>query len=64
MDNKKDLCERLLKFAVDVIIYLRTVNNTMETMDMKRQLVKSSTSAGTNYEESQGSPTRTDAKTK
>jgi four helix bundle protein len=33
-------------------------------MDMKRQLVKSSTSSGANYEESQGSPTRPDAKTK
>ncbi len=33
-------------------------------MDMKRQLVKSSTSSGANYEESQGSPTRPDTKTK
>ena len=41
MGNKKDLCERLLKFAVDVILYLRTVKNSIETMDMKRQLVKS-----------------------
>jgi hypothetical protein len=37
---KNDLCERLLKFAADVILYLRTVKNTIETMDMKRQLVK------------------------
>jgi four helix bundle protein len=61
---KNELCERLLKFAVDVIVYLRTVKNTVETMDMKRQLVKASTSSGANYEESQGSPTRPDAKTK
>lgn len=61
---KNDLSERLLKFAVEVILYLRTVKNTIETMDMKRQLVKSSTSSGANYEESQGSPTRPDAKTK
>jgi len=61
---KNDLFERLLKFAVDVILYMRTVKNTVETMDMKRQLVKSSTSSGANYEESQGSPTRPDAKTK
>jgi four helix bundle protein len=33
-------------------------------MDMKRQLIKSSTSSGANYEESQGSPTRPDAKSK
>lgn len=64
MANRNDLCERLQKFAVDVILYLRTVKNTIETMDMKRQLVKSCTSSGANYEESQGSPTRPDAKTK
>jgi len=64
MVKKNDLCERLLKFAVDVILYLRTVKNTVETMDMKRQLIKSSTSSGANYEESQGSPTKPDAKTK
>lgn len=61
---KNDLCERLLEFAVGVILYLRTVKNTWETMDMKRQLVKSATSSGANYEESQGSPTRPDVKTK
>jgi four helix bundle protein len=61
---KNDLTERLLKFAVEVIRYLRTVKNTVETMDMKRQLIKSSTSSGANYEESQGSPTKPDAKTK
>ncbi|OFX20630.1 MAG: hypothetical protein A2033_01170 [Bacteroidetes bacterium GWA2_31_9] len=62
--EKNNLCERLLKFAVDVILYLRTIKNSIETIDMKRQLVKSSTSSGANYEESQGSPTKPDAKTK
>ncbi len=33
-------------------------------MDIKRQLIKSCTSCGSNYEESQGSPTKPDAKTK
>ena len=62
--RKHDLCERLLKFSIDVILYLRTVKNTIETMDIKRQLIRSSTSSGANYEESKGSPTRPDAKTK
>ncbi len=53
-----------MRFAVDVILYLRTVKNSVETMDMKRQLVKASTSSGANYEESEGSPTKPDAKTK
>ncbi len=64
MEKKNDLCERLLQFAVDVIIYLRTVKNTVETIDTKRQLIKASTSSGANYEESQGSPTKPDVKTK
>lgn len=64
MYKKNDLCDRLLKFAIDVILYLRTVKNTIETMDMKRQIVKAATSGGANYEESQGSPTKPDAKTK
>ncbi len=64
MNNKNDLCERLLTFAVDVILYLRTVKNSIETMDIKRQLIKASTSSGANYEESQGSPTKPDVKTK
>lgn len=64
MVERNNLCERLLKFAVDVILYLRTIKNSIETIDMKRQLVKASTSSGANYEESQGSPTKPDAKTK
>lgn len=62
--RKTDLCERLLLFAVDVILYLRTIKNTIETIDMKRQLVKCSTSTGANYEESQGTYTNPDAKSK
>ena len=60
MVYEKDLSERLLKFAVEVILYLRTVKNSIETLDMKRQLVKASTSGGAKYERSQGSPTRPD----
>ena len=64
MENKNDLCERLLQFAVDVIIYLRTVKNTIETIDSKRQLLRASSSSGANYEESQGAPTKPDVRTK
>lgn len=64
MEKKNDLCERLLGFSVDVILYLRTVKNSIETMDTKKQLIRASTSSGANYEESQGSPTKPDVKTK
>ena len=35
MVYEKDLSERLLKFAVDVILYLRTVKNSIEMINMK-----------------------------
>lgn len=64
MKGKNDLCKRLIQFTVDVIFYLRTVKNSIETIDPKRQLINASTSSGANYEESQCSPTRPDVKTK
>jgi four helix bundle protein len=58
--KKNDLTERLLAFAVSVILFLRRVSNTEEYMIIKRQLIKSSTSAGANYEESQGASSSAD----
>jgi len=58
MDN--DLSERLLKFAVDVIVYLRTLANSPESKVIKYQLIKSATSSGANYEESQGASSKID----
>lgn len=63
-NSTKELSERLLQFAVDSIQYLRTIKHSVETVDMKRQLTKSSTSAGANYEESQGAYTKPDARMK
>ena len=47
MHKKNDLCERLLKFAIDVILYLRTVkkynrNNGYETADCQSGNIKRS----------------------
>ncbi len=55
-----DLIDRLLKFAVDVIFYCRKLDNSIENKIIKHQLIKSSTSSGANYEESQGSCTTPD----
>ena len=63
-NNTNELCGRLLDFAVDVILCLRTVKHSIETVDIKRQLTKSCTSAGANYEESQGTFTKKDARMK
>jgi len=54
------LSDRLLKFAVDIIVYLRTIKNSEEAKIIKYQLIKSASSAGANYEEAQGAPSKTD----
>ena len=55
-----DLSDRLLKFATDIILFLRKLPNSEEYLIIKRQLIKSSTSSGANYEESQGGSSRAD----
>ncbi|KUG24929.1 hypothetical protein ASZ90_005256 [hydrocarbon metagenome] len=57
---KNELSDRLLKLAVEIIIYLRTIKNSEESKIIKYQLIKSATSSGANYEEAQGAPSKTD----
>ncbi len=49
--KETNLTERLLRFAVDVILFLRKLPNTEEYRISKNQLIKSATSSGANYEE-------------
>ncbi|MHC1778032.1 MAG: four helix bundle protein [Lentimicrobium sp.] len=49
-----DIPERLTRFAVGVIKMSRKIDNSIEYKIIKHQLVKAATSAGANYEESQG----------
>lgn len=58
--ENRDLSERLFRFAVEVIKYLRSIKNTPESKVIKNQLIKSATSAGANYEEAQGASSRID----
>ena len=60
MRKENDLSKRLFDFAVRVIKYLRTLTKSTEYDVIKNQLTKSSTSAGANYEESQGASSRAD----
>ena len=55
-----DLIDRLLDFAVDVILYCRKLDNSIENKIIKHQIIKSSTSSGANYEESQGASSNPD----
>ena len=60
MEHKNDLAKRLYSFSIDVIKYLRTISDTIEYKVIKYQLIKSATSPGANYEESQGASSRAD----
>jgi four helix bundle protein len=58
--NRRDLPERLFRFAVHVIKATRTLPKTPEYKVIVYQLVKASTSAGANYEESQAAVSTAD----
>ena len=58
--KENDLAERLLKFAINVILTLRKFSNNEEFRIIKHQLIKSSTSSGANYEEAQGASSKAD----
>lgn len=60
MDTNKNLSERLLKFSIRIIKFLRKIPNTPEYKIIKHQLIKSSSSSGANYEEAQGASSRKD----
>jgi len=55
-----DLKKRTFKFAVDVLLILRTVPNSKENDVIKYQLSKAGTSVGDNYEESQATNAQAD----
>ncbi len=57
---KNDLSERLLRFSVDIFLFLKTIPHNVENNVIRYQLAKSSTSAGANYEEAQAGSTRPD----
>ncbi|RLD79656.1 MAG: four helix bundle protein [Bacteroidetes bacterium] len=60
MDKQNNLSKRLFDFSVRVIRLLRTLPNKAEYNVIKYQLIKSSSSSGANYEESQAGTSRAD----
>ncbi len=56
----ENLNERLFKFSLLCLKYIRTLPETTEYKIIKYQLAKCSTSAGANYEESQAGSSRAD----
>lgn len=58
MEN--DLLDRLFRFSVRTIKFLRCLPDNTETKVVNYQLIKSSTSSGANYEEAQAGSSRAD----
>ena len=56
----KDLADRLFEFSVAVLLFVKTLPNTPENRIIRYQLVKSSSSSGANYEESQAGSSKPD----
>jgi len=60
----RDLSQRLFKFTIDVVKFLRETKNSPETSVFRYQLTKASSSSGANYEEVQAGSSRKDFNSK
>lgn len=58
--DSEELAKRLFDFAVRVLKYLKELTPNIQNDTISYQLSKSSTSAGANYEESQGASSKRD----
>ena len=57
---ENELTQRLFKFAVRTIKFLKTLPDSPEVKIIRYQLIKSSTSSGANYEEAQAGSSKAD----
>ena len=60
IEKTRDLAERLFRFAVRTIKFLRNLPHEPEFDNIRYQLSKSSTSSGANYEEAQAASSKKD----
>lgn len=59
-EETKVLLERTFDFGIQVLKALKTLNNRFDYNVIRRQLAKSATSIGANYEEAQAAESRKD----
>ena len=59
-ERSNDISERLLDYGVEIINLTSELNETMIGRHIGKQLLKSGTSAGANYEEACGAESRAD----
>lgn len=58
--KENSLLGRTFDFSVNIVLFLRALSNNDELKIIKYQLIKSATSVGANYEESQGASSKAD----
>lgn len=58
--KENSLLGRTFDFSVNIVLFLRTLPCNEELKIIKYQLIKSATSVGANYEESQGASSKAD----
>lgn len=59
-NDKVDLSERLLTFAVSIIRLTKYIDASYASKHIANQLLRSATSAGANFEEGRGAESRKD----
>ena len=60
----RDLGERLFRFVINTVKFLKEIKTSPEISVFKYQLTKSSSSTGANYEEAQAASSKADFKNK
>src|SRR4030066_2215125 len=58
MNAKRDIHERIYKFALDILDIVKTIPKSTENLILIKQLVRSATSIGANALEADGSETK------
>lgn len=56
--SKRDIYERIYKFGIACIEYIRTFPNNLEANIIAKQLIRSATSIGANAQEGDGAETK------
>ncbi len=58
--NNRQLQDRLIDFAVSTLVFSKSISSSYEGQHLRKQLIRSSTSAPLNYAEARSSQSRRD----
>jgi len=58
--NSEELSDRFLDYAASIIILVKSLGNSYQGKHISKQLLRSATSVGANYEEAKGAESKAD----